>query len=143
MGGVAKANVLLDVVTGNSLPLAVDDELTMLVNSQGSIDVLSNDSDPDGDRLSLHKVSSDIGKVEMSGNKLLITPDSEFLGEFEITYFIIDSSGAMATAKVNITVKEGEKIEIKNDSGGVMSLLLLLLLYSSILRLWSYREARL
>ncbi|WP_394388150.1 BspA family leucine-rich repeat surface protein [Shewanella woodyi] len=109
MGGVAKANVLLDVVTGNSLPLAVDDELTMLVNSQGSIDVLSNDSDPDGDRLSLHKVSSDIGKVEMSGNKLLITPDSEFLGEFEITYFIIDSSGAMATAKVNITVKEGRK----------------------------------
>ncbi|WP_065188567.1 BspA family leucine-rich repeat surface protein [Shewanella woodyi] len=143
MGGVAKANVLLDVVTGNSLPLAVDDELTMLVNSQESIDVLSNDSDPDGDRLSLHKVSSDIGKVEMSGNKLLITPDSEFLGEFEITYFIIDSSGAMATAKVKITVKEGEKIEIKNDSGGVMSLLLLLLLYSSILRLWSYRGARL
>ncbi|MBW8182348.1 BspA family leucine-rich repeat surface protein [Shewanella nanhaiensis] len=143
MGGVAKANVLLDVVTGNSLPLAVNDELTMLVNSQASIDVLSNDSDPDGDRLSLHRVSSDIGRVEVSGDKLLITPDREFLGEFQVTYFIIDPSGAMAAAQVHITVKEGEKIEIKNDSGGVMSLLLLLLLYSSILRLWSYRGSRL
>ncbi|WP_189062365.1 Ig-like domain-containing protein, partial [Shewanella hanedai] len=128
MGGVDKAVASLDVIIGNSLPVAVNDTLTMLANSQSSIDVLSNDSDPDGDPLSLHKASTDSGQVEVRGDRLIVTPDKAFVGEIHISYFVIDPSGAMATAKVTVTVKEGEKVSVENNSGGVMSLSLFLLL---------------
>ena len=128
MGGVDKAVASLDVIIGNSLPVAVNDTLTMLANSQSSIDVLSNDSDPDGDPLSLHKANTDSGQVEVRGDRLIVTPDKAFVGEIHISYFVIDPSGAMATAKVTVTVKEGEKVSVENNSGGVMSLSLFLLL---------------
>ena len=128
MGGVDKAVASLDVIIGNSLPVAVNDTLTMLANSQSSIDVPSNDSDPDGDPLSLHKASTDSGQVEVRGERLIVTPDKAFVGEIHISYFVIDPSGAMATAKVTVTVKEGEKVRVENNSGGVMSLSLFLLL---------------
>jgi hypothetical protein len=63
-----------------------------------------------------------------SGDRLIVTPDKAFVGEIHISYFVIDPSGAMAMAKVTVTVKEGEKVSVENNSGGVMSLSLFLLL---------------
>ncbi|MEC4738505.1 BspA family leucine-rich repeat surface protein [Shewanella sp. E94] len=139
-GGFAKAKADVVVTSGNSLPIAVNDQLTMLMNSQIIIDVLNNDSDPDGDLLSIDEASAGLGKVEVSEKRLTYTPNRDFIGEVNITYFILDSSGAMAMAEVKVTVMEGQQVKVKNSSGGVMYLLTFLLLYCFIWRI--YRDRR-
>ncbi|MCR9504501.1 cadherin-like domain-containing protein, partial [Vibrio alginolyticus] len=70
-----------------------------------TIDVLPNDTDIDGDTLSIDSASvpSDQGTVEIVDGKLVFTPAENFHGDAEITYTITD--GALTDqATVNVTV---------------------------------------
>ena len=135
-GGLARLSG--PIVSDNHDPVAKDDFYQLINAEQIELDVLDNDSDPDGDLLSLYKARTDSGQVEVSDNRLIVTPDKAFVGEMHITYFIVDPSGAvamaMAMAKVTVTVKEGEKVSVENSSGGTVSLSLFLLLLIFIQR---------
>ena len=52
-GGLSKATVVVRV-RGNHAPIAADDELLVLGTRPGAVEVLDNDLDPDGDRLTPH-----------------------------------------------------------------------------------------
>jgi outer membrane protein OmpA-like peptidoglycan-associated protein len=88
------------------LPVAVDDSAIVPENStDNAIDVLANDSDADGDPLTITAVSSPAhGTASAGGSGVLYTPTTDFLGDDSFTYTISDGHGGSATATVHVTV---------------------------------------
>ncbi|EPU5965751.1 tandem-95 repeat protein, partial [Vibrio parahaemolyticus] len=105
-GGVSESTtVSVDVTPVNDAPVAKDDIATTQEDTAVTIDVLSNDTDVDGDKLSIQSatVPEAQGKVEIVDGKLVFTPAENFNGHAEITYTITD--GALTDqATVNVTV---------------------------------------
>jgi outer membrane protein OmpA-like peptidoglycan-associated protein len=95
------------VVFINRSPVAVNDVISVRRNVGTLIPVLSNDSDPDGDTLSVTSVTQPAnGAVSNSGNGVVYTPRTGFLGQDSFTYTVSDGQGGTATATVNITVAD-------------------------------------
>ncbi|ARP23592.1 tandem-95 repeat protein [Vibrio alginolyticus] len=105
-GGVSESTTVnVDVTPVNDAPVAKDDAATTQEDTAVTIDVLLNDTDIDGDTLSIQSASvpSDQGTVEIVDGKLVFTPAENFHGDAEITYTITD--GALTDqATVNVTV---------------------------------------
>ncbi|MEO8497508.1 MAG: cadherin-like domain-containing protein [Planctomycetota bacterium] len=79
---------------------------TMQKGDQAMIDVLANDSDPDGDLLSLQSVTQGShGTVIQVGNQVRYTPSSNYTGTDAFTYSITDGQGGSDTATVSITIQ--------------------------------------
>lgn len=89
----------------NQAPVAVDDAATTPRNTAVTVPVLANDSDPDGDSLSIVSTSQPgNGTATVSGDGVLYTPASGFVGTDTFTYTVADPDGLTATATVTITV---------------------------------------
>ncbi|RAH98792.1 hypothetical protein DLJ53_24465 [Acuticoccus sediminis] len=109
MGATGRLAELLDETAApapsNSAPEASNDT----ASSTGDpvlIDVLANDSDPDGDTLSVTGVSgaSNGQAVVQSNGSILYTPDSGFSGTETLTYRVTDGDLTdTATVKVTVT----------------------------------------
>ncbi|WOO26257.1 tandem-95 repeat protein [Vibrio parahaemolyticus] len=105
-GGVSESTtVTVNVTPVNDAPVAKDDIATTQEDTAVTIDVLSNDTDVDGDKLSIQSatVPEAQGKVEIVDGKLVFTPAENFNGDAEITYTVTD--GALtdqATVKVTV-----------------------------------------
>ncbi len=125
--GASDTAVLEITVTGQDLPntdpVAVADEVSLAADAGATtVDVLANDSDPDGDTVvitavgaltSADTMASDLGSLALSedGLSLAYDPgtafDSLLLGEtvtLSADYTIGDGNGGTATAAVEITV---------------------------------------
>ncbi len=102
----SKATMSIDVLNINDLPVAQDDEATILQNSSNNIiNVLSNDSDPDNDTLTITEVNAPSGNVSINNNGTLIyTPEPNAFGEIELTYTISDGNGGLDSASVNVVI---------------------------------------
>ncbi|MBE5120424.1 tandem-95 repeat protein, partial [Vibrio parahaemolyticus] len=100
-----EANVTVTVTPVNDSPVAVDDTKSIQENTAVTIDVLPNDSDVDGDKLSIQSASvpEAQGKVEIVEGKLVFTPAENFNGDAEITYTVTDGQ-LTDEAKVTVTV---------------------------------------
>jgi hypothetical protein len=87
-------------------PIARDDSASVSENSTGNtVDVLANDTDPDGNVLSISAVGSPAhGTAQISGTQVLYTPTSGYVGSDVFTYTITNTKGLTASAKVLITV---------------------------------------
>ncbi|MFY8282904.1 tandem-95 repeat protein [Pseudoalteromonas sp. SSMSWG5] len=92
----------------NTKPDAQNDTVVVKRNTATYLDVLSNDSDADGDSLTLTSASVDIGQVSIANNQLYFTPQAEHLGTASISYAISDGQGGSSYAKVNVDVVENE-----------------------------------
>ncbi|EGQ7948421.1 tandem-95 repeat protein [Vibrio parahaemolyticus] len=105
-GGVSESTtVSVDVTPVNDAPVAKDDIATTQEDTAVTIDVLPNDTDVDGDTLSIQSASvpSDQGTVEIVDGKLVFTPAENFNGDAEITYTVTDGQ-LTDEAKVAVTV---------------------------------------
>jgi len=92
----------------NSAPVATNDSLSVDSGVSGSVDVLANDRDPDGDKLVITRVSATPnGAVSHNGTMITYRSDSGFEGDENVTYTIADSFGATTTATLSITVSAG------------------------------------
>ncbi len=96
-----------DVVFDNQPPVANDNQFTVEVDSvDNTLDVLANDSDPDGDPLSIVDATQPSnGQVEISGDVLLYTPSAGFTGTDNFSYTIDDGFGGQASANVTVLVE--------------------------------------
>jgi len=95
------------VASTNQPPIATNDTLAALKNQAKSLDPRANDSDPNGDSLSITSVSSPAhGSVTFAANSVTYTPASSYVGPDSFTYTITDSNGASATATVSVTVTD-------------------------------------
>ncbi|HHF2856288.1 TPA: tandem-95 repeat protein [Vibrio diabolicus] len=105
-GGVSESTTVnVDVTPVNDAPVAKDDTATTQEDTAVTIDVLPNDADVDGDKLSIQSasVSEAQGKVEIVDGKLVFTPAENFNGDAEINYTVTDGSLAdQATVKVTV-----------------------------------------
>ncbi|ELB2094609.1 tandem-95 repeat protein, partial [Vibrio parahaemolyticus] len=105
-GGVSESTTVeVNVTPVNDAPVAKDDIATTQEDTAVTIDVLSNDSDVDGDKLSIQSatVPEAQGKVEIVDGKLVFTPAENFNGHAEITYTVTDGQ-LTDEAKVTVTV---------------------------------------
>ncbi|HCM1220788.1 TPA: tandem-95 repeat protein, partial [Vibrio parahaemolyticus] len=105
-GGVSESTtVRVDVTPVNDAPVAKDDMAITDEDTPVTIDVLPNDTDVDGDKLSIQSASviEAQGKVEIVDGKLVFTPAENFNGDAEITYTVTDGSLTdQATVKVTV-----------------------------------------
>ena len=109
-GGFATATVTITVTAPtNRPPVAVNDSATTADNKPVDITVLSNDSDPDKDPLTVTTFTQPTtgGTVTKVGNVLTFTPTLGFVGTATFTYTISDGKGGTATATVTVTVTYG------------------------------------
>lgn len=103
----------------NRPPSAVDDsDITTPYGTPVTIDVMGNDSDPDGDSFSITNVTSDTGAtVQIVDGKVKYTPKTDFnpAGENDtFTYTITDSEGDTDSATVTLTVlPKGQEPELE------------------------------
>ncbi|WP_445013884.1 tandem-95 repeat protein, partial [Vibrio parahaemolyticus] len=105
-GGVSESTTVeVNVTPVNDAPVAKDDIATTLEDTAVTIDVLPNDTDVDGDKLSIQSatVPEAQGKVEIVDGKLVFTPAENFNGDAEITYTVTDGQ-LTDEAKVTVTV---------------------------------------
>ncbi|MEL0586900.1 MAG: retention module-containing protein, partial [Candidatus Thiodiazotropha sp. (ex. Lucinoma kazani)] len=106
-GGTDTATVTVTVDAVADAPMAVDDNVGTDEDTPVTVDVLSNDSDPDGDVLTISGVTQGTnGSVTidmMSGNPVYM-PNLNFSGTDTFTYTISDGNGGTDTATVTVTV---------------------------------------
>ncbi|HHX8558900.1 TPA: tandem-95 repeat protein [Vibrio diabolicus] len=105
-GGVSESTTVnVDVTPVNDAPMAKDDIATTQEDTVVTIDVLTNDNDVDGDKLSIESASvpKEQGTVEVVNGKLVFTPAENFNGDAEITYIVTDGE-LTDEAKVTVTV---------------------------------------
>ncbi|MGE2692847.1 Ig-like domain-containing protein [Mycolicibacterium pulveris] len=116
-GGTATATVYVTVNPVNDAPVAVDDSLTVDAHS-GTIvlDVLGNDSDVDGDELSVTvALAPGYGTVTLFDGVLTYTPDANFRGTDSFTYIVSDGNGGTAMASVHVTVNPPNTAPLAGD----------------------------
>ncbi len=96
-----------DVVFDNQPPVANNSQFTVEQDSvDNTLDVLANDSDPDGDPLSLVSVTQPAnGQADISGDVILYTPAAGFTGTDNFSYTIEDGFGGEASADVTVVVE--------------------------------------
>ena len=118
--GMSQVNVS---VIFNRAPIAVNDTASGFNTDVITIDVLANDTDEDGDTLTVTNARADEGDVVIAGDGTLrYTPKAEYKGTATITYTIGDGNGNTATGEVEVTVKGYDNVTVTNKaSGGVLS----------------------
>ena len=118
-GGTANAIVRVDVGGTNDPPVAGDDsDNTTNEDNPITIQVLSNDIDPDGDSLNVASATSPAnGTVTNNGNNVTYTPDPNFNGTDTFNYTVEDGNGGTDTATVTITVDPQNDVPVANDDG--------------------------
>jgi hypothetical protein len=90
----------------NENPAAIDDRTKTDEGVPVAIDVLANDTDSDGDELSVHTVTqAQNGRVFNDGGQVRYEPQADFSGADSFTYTVEDNHGGRDTASVDITVR--------------------------------------
>ncbi|CAE6906039.1 COG2931 RTX toxins and related Ca2 -binding proteins [Vibrio sp. B1ASS3] len=100
-----EAEVSVTVNPVNDAPIASDDSTTTDEDTPVTIDVLLNDTDVDGDTLTIVNASvpAEQGTVEIVDGKLVFTPAENFNGEATISYTVSDGT-LEDEAEVSVTV---------------------------------------
>ncbi|RYE01698.1 MAG: VCBS repeat-containing protein, partial [Sphingomonadales bacterium] len=97
--------VVVNVTAQNDAPVAVADTVNALVGVTKSIAVLANDTDGDGDVLSiLSTTAAGKGSVSIVGTTINYTSNAGVSGTDTFTYTTKDASGATSTATVTVNL---------------------------------------
>ncbi|OGO45246.1 MAG: hypothetical protein A2W37_13100 [Chloroflexi bacterium RBG_16_63_12] len=104
-GGTDMATVDVTVTCVNDAPVANDDAATTTENTAVVVAVLANDTDVDGDALTVASVTQGTnGSVTTDGTTVTYTPNAGFTGTDTFAYTVGDGNGGTDTATVTITV---------------------------------------
>lgn len=122
-GDAVQANVTINVAFNNdAAPVAADDNTSTNEDTAVTIDVLSNDTDIDGNQ-TIDKASVLIITTPLNGSltqnfvngNVTYTPNNNYTGSDSFTYTIKDNSGAesnIATVSINVTVDNDPPVAI-------------------------------
>ncbi len=93
------------VTSVNRLPSAEDDSVPTNEDQAVTINVLSNDSDPDNDPLTVSVNNPAHGQVTLNSDKsVTYTPSDNYSGNDTFSYTISDGKGGQDTANVTVSV---------------------------------------
>ena len=97
----------MTVTAVNDAPIAGNNAVTTAEDTAVSVTagtLLGNDSDADGDALSVTGISQPLhGSAVLTGTTVTYTPDDDFNGVDSLTYTVSDGHGGTATATVAVT----------------------------------------
>jgi gliding motility-associated-like protein len=100
------AIIIVTVICVNDPPIANDDNGSVPQGGSVDVPVLGNDSDPEGDVLTVTSASADHGSVVINPDgTLTYTPDPDYCGPDTITYTVCDPEPLCDTGFVFITVE--------------------------------------
>lgn len=107
LAATATTTVTVEVqVVPNTAPVANDDAVSVDEDASVLVDVLANDSDVDGDVLTILEFTPvQHGTAVIEDGRIRYTPSANFHGSDELVYRIGDGRGGEATARVLITVR--------------------------------------
>jgi hypothetical protein len=106
----------------NHPPTAVDDNASTYESVTVTIDVMANDSDIDGDAISLVSVNTPTnGTALIVSGQIEYTPLAGYYGADSFTYVIEDVFAAQATATVFVDVVTSSLVSWGDDSVGQVS----------------------
>ncbi len=132
LGRVAVAQVRVNVTDVPEPPEPRNDAVTTPEDTPVLIAVLENDSDPDGDELTIVAVSvPGNGTARIVGDRIRYRPDENWYGLDSFTYTVSDPSGLEATALVRVTVTpvndppeaEDDRVTTPEDTSTVIAVL--------------------
>lgn len=106
-GSSSTLSVTVSPLVANSSPVTNDDTASVLRNNSVNVAVRTNDTDADGDMLSVTGVTQGAnGSVVIDAvtNNPIYTPNAGFAGTDLFTYTISDGNGGTATGSVSVTV---------------------------------------
>ncbi|MEH6395112.1 tandem-95 repeat protein [Pseudoalteromonas sp.] len=132
-GGTAFDNAKVSIIV-NSAPTTAADTAATNDRTQIVIDVLSNDSDIDGDLLTVTNATAVQGSVTINADSTLsYQPKAGFEGIDLVEYTVSDSKGATAKGEVKVTVKAYQATIIENSSSGSLGGGIVLLIIGAVL----------
>ena len=102
----------------NSIPVARADAASTSENTPAVIDVIANDTDADGDRLTISDVvatSAHGGGITLANGRLLYTPAAGFSGSDNFTYVIGDGRNGRASGQVIVQVIRIDHAPVAHD----------------------------
>jgi len=96
----------VSINVANAAPTARDDSANAKKMKDVTIVVLGNDTDADGDALTISSFTqpADGTVVKNADSSFTFTPDKKFLGTTSFTYTVTDGHGGFTTATVTVTV---------------------------------------
>ncbi|MBT8215353.1 MAG: tandem-95 repeat protein, partial [Acidimicrobiia bacterium] len=106
-GGSALATVKFSLLDPNLPPLLVPDVVVLLEDSVASVLPLANDSDPNGDALSLIDFTQpEAGTLTAADDgSLLYVPPANYFGEVTATYRVVDGNGGVSTGVISLIIE--------------------------------------
>ncbi len=105
-GAEARTEIVVKVTDVNETPQAADDHAETPEDQAITIDVLANDTDPEGGRLRIVSVTAAAhGAVHLTPDGYVIyTPEADFYGRDSFTYVDLDGRSLTDTATVEVLV---------------------------------------
>lgn len=120
-GATSTATVHIQIAGGTAAPVAVGDAATVSEDGTVLVDVLSNDSDPDGDPLTITGVTGAVaGIASVESGQIRYTPNADFNGQETLTYAIADGRGGVATGVLTVTVTPENDAPVIADETATM-----------------------
>jgi large repetitive protein len=116
-GRKSSATITVNVVARpkiNRPPAAVNDVAATAFRTAVSVDVLANDTDPDGDPMTVTAVSgvspAGAGAAEIAAGRVRFSPAADFVGVVSMQYTVADAEGATATATATVQVADRVRV---------------------------------
>ncbi|RZL10887.1 MAG: tandem-95 repeat protein, partial [Rubrivivax sp.] len=115
-GGTAMSTITIGVTAVNDAPVARPDQITLAEDTVVTFDPRANDSDVDGDPLTITQINGQPisfgqpvvlpeGTVSLNGNGTLnFTPGHDYTGSVTLAYTVSDGHGGQANGAVSLTV---------------------------------------
>ncbi|HEX8566529.1 MAG TPA: pectinesterase family protein [Pyrinomonadaceae bacterium] len=112
----------LTPVEFNYAPSASNDFARTDEDNAVAIDVLANDTDIDGDNLSLTSAAQGVnGTVRLVGNQALYTPKPDFYGADSFNYTVSDNRGNTTTGTVEVAINPINDSPVLTDVPATLS----------------------
>ncbi len=97
--------LVIDNPVANSAPNALSDSASTAFETPVTLNVLANDSDPDGDTLQVTAVNATNGSAVINANgNITYTPATGFSGLSSFSYSISDGQGGSDSANISVEV---------------------------------------
>jgi large repetitive protein len=108
--------VNVTVLPGNDAPVAVDDSISTAEETAGQVDVLPNDTDLEGDSLSVTGSTNGAhGTASCDATTCTYTPALNYTGADTFTYTVSDGNGGTDTGSVSVTVTGVNDAPVADD----------------------------
>ena len=116
------ATVIFNITSTNHAPIAINDTIAVIANTPATGNVLTNDSDPEGNALTASLITAPVhGTVVLNANgTFTYTPNTNFSGIDSLIYRVCDNASLCDTATVifDITLPAQPPVAV-NDSTSV------------------------